>query len=188
MDRDYTIQLGTLCLGLDASTGSSSSPTLWHELRPEYLKYTNWKESDVPLVQTLLQLLDDPGLGFTATYRQYQDECIIRATLIPSDAPTSEWKRTRDRINRPNALFQLFRDVYKSWEGRSNEGLVLGRTVNPKYPFRVVLTRRRLKMTTKWPICMPLFRRLAYQSSIPPQITPTMRCIGESWTTRTQKV
>jgi hypothetical protein len=116
------VQLGTLRLDLFSGP---STPSDWVQLSIETLATLAEAVLDASkdLLRTIRYLLNDSGLGFQATYRRHQTGLTIRASILPSDARDSTWKRIGGRgaiKERANHLRKLFWHLRSGWDGEGD--------------------------------------------------------------------
>ena len=135
MSGSTLLQVGTLFidLGPSATLASSTSWSLLTVDQVENLLPLATQDDTQDVLKTLLYLLSDTGLSFQASYLHHGEGILIRATLLPSDAPDSLWKRVPDRGGRRKKhLHNLFRYLHQSWDGLGER--VLGHTVSSLRP------------------------------------------------------
>ena len=117
---DHALQLGSLVLDLEAGH-SLVLDEKWYPLTPQIIHSIDWPTSSRDLASTIGFLLQDEGLGFTATYKREVVGLVVRVSIAPSDDPTSLWKRTSDhKGKRSSHLKKLFYELRQGWDGQGD--------------------------------------------------------------------
>jgi hypothetical protein len=125
-----TLQLGTLHLDL-ASGPSGPQNSAWLPLHSNHLREIDIAEDSRKLCQALVYLLDDSGLGFTGAYKVDEAGMTIRASILPSDAKGSVWKRTSLKSkDREVHLRTMTWHLQAGWQGDGE--YIQTRTVSPR--------------------------------------------------------
>ena len=126
MSSSHALQLGSLHLDLTPEVEIPLPNDRWSNLDLVILGFDIWAEEEKEMIETLQFMLDDEGLGFSATFSRRADRVVMRASLVPSDAPGSMWKRVK-RSNRMRHLKRLFGRLRKGPDGDGD--WLMGRTV-----------------------------------------------------------
>ncbi len=127
MSSSHDVQLGTVFLELDNGLESYHGGP-WLDLDSDILQSGNFAEHERETIETLLYAVGDVGLGFSMTCQDQGSQLLVRATILPSDASGSQWKRVK-RNDRPKYLRRLFHSLRKGWDGDGDGDCLMGRTV-----------------------------------------------------------
>jgi len=130
MSSSYSVQLGSLLLELALNLDISLREDRSFNLDTALLRSEIWARGQGDIIHTLLVLLDDDGIGFAATCLRKKDQLRVNASLVPSDAPGSRWKRAW-RDGRMGYLKQLFHVLRKGVDGTGEP--LMGLTVCVPY-------------------------------------------------------
>ena len=118
------VHLGTITFPADVYVTHVLHRNGWTQISSDDIREAidrgDWAGQESKMrAETLINLLNDVGLGFESQGRMQADErFVIRASLVPADALTSEWtKSLRGNKNRPRNLKRLFDMLEDGWEG-----------------------------------------------------------------------
>ena len=117
------VQLGLLRLEL--SSGPSSLDASWSILTLERLICLEVVRNDMSVYKALLNILGDPGVGFSGECRTDERGCLIRVCLTPLDVKGSTWRRTGGSgAKRTDYLKTIFGRVKEGWDAEGGRYLM----------------------------------------------------------------
>lgn len=127
--EDHRIQLGTIHLDIASGPSATSTHPPWTAITIDIVRSLEFEETSKKSVAALSTLLNDGGISFRAESRRFGTGLIVRASISPSDAPGSTWRRQSSKVQkaRAGALKVLYEALHTGWDEPG--GWVMARTV-----------------------------------------------------------
>lgn len=97
-----------------------------------------WSGTSNSLANTLADLLSDEGLGLSLTYKDVGRKCLIRVSILPSDAAGSRWwTKKKSQAARTKGLAKLFANLEAGWDENGGDKLMQTSVCHPSVQQKV---------------------------------------------------